>query len=327
MNHGRKSLAKVEVRESGKKTAQDEIEKLAVEIDLSTSWKKHINGSIWVLRPKDAITQAQFSDYISKNQSVVGQLVLNVVFILYSVLIIVKSVHEVAVHSSASGSFPGSVILCVGTIVLTGVVYLSGWLFFAVLLFRNRVQSTFWAKLENQRLTIQWIWQVSFTLACVSFMTARTMSGHCSSTPLNGWRYDPELCNNFADDGIFPPDTFLIMTMTPFLSVTILRETRIAVIGFCWLAIIASLSVCVIHLASFSSLTLLIIYVILSPMILVDILRSSYQQFYINQRLEKAIRDNEEMAAAERANEMRHMIANVAHDLKTVSLFFLVFHS
>ena len=41
--------------------------------------------------------------------------------------------------------------------------------------------------------------------------------------------------------------------------------------------------------------------------------------FFTQRRLKEALLENEKMQEANHANEMRSMIGNVAHDLKTVS--------
>lgn len=52
---------------------------------------------------------------------------------------------------------------------------------------------------------------------------------------------------------------------------------------------------------------------------LVEIRRYALISFVNHLLLKNALEENERMSEAMHANEMRHMIANVAHDLKTVS--------
>jgi signal transduction histidine kinase len=47
-----------------------------------------------------------------------------------------------------------------------------------------------------------------------------------------------------------------------------------------------------------------------------------FENFIRNKRLQEALEENERIQQQDRAIEMRHMIGNVAHDLKTVSFCF-----
>jgi hypothetical protein len=60
-------------------------------------------------------------------------------------------------------------------------------------------------------------------------------------------------------------------------------------------------------------------YIIPSLVALFENHRYNQSLFLVMFALKKAIKDKEDIADQVHATEMRHMIANVAHDLKTVS--------
>ena len=56
-----------------------------------------------------------------------------------------------------------------------------------------------------------------------------------------------------------------------------------------------------------------------STFLLYEIYRQKISLFLLTQSQKNLLEENERLAAETHANELRHMIGNVAHDLKTVS--------
>jgi hypothetical protein len=56
-------------------------------------------------------------------------------------------------------------------------------------------------------------------------------------------------------------------------------------------------------------------------LMLIEMRRQNITYFFVSQRLEVLLSENERLADESLANELRHMIGNVAHDLKTVSYY------
>ena len=69
----------------------------------------------------------------------------------------------------------------------------------------------------------------------------------------------------------------------------------------------------------------IITYFMLFSIIMYENRRQLLSKFILHQNLKIAMRENERSTNNMSANEMRHLIANVAHDLKTVSLFILFY--
>jgi hypothetical protein len=90
-----------------------------------------------------------------------------------------------------------------------------------------------------------------------------------------------------------------------------------------WLSIVAFLLVIILWFNLYNSTVSLIFYVPISLIILTESRRQNLEVFFITQKLEKSLEDNEANAELH-ATELRHMIANVAHDLKTVSIFYYI---
>ncbi len=88
-----------------------------------------------------------------------------------------------------------------------------------------------------------------------------------------------------------------------------------------WITILASLIV-VAGIAAFMDAhrcwTILLAYLISVICLVIDTQIRKIQMFLLTKDLKETLSENERMADENHAQEMRHMIANVAHDLKTV---------
>ncbi len=112
-------------------------------------------------------------------------------------------------------------------------------------------------------------------------------------------------------------DLVLIM-MTPLLLSIVFHSTDWFTTFLCWICGIFFM--CGLYWSSFTGTTLLalLMYVFLSLVLSYEYRRQSLSKFLLSLNLKLLIQENELMADELHANEMRHMIANVAHDLKTV---------
>ncbi len=68
------------------------------------------------------------------------------------------------------------------------------------------------------------------------------------------------------------------------------------------------------------TLTALIAFIPLATLLLYENYRQKVALFLLTQSQKNLLEENERLAAETHANELRSMIGNVAHDLKTVSL-------
>jgi len=76
---------------------------------------------------------------------------------------------------------------------------------------------------------------------------------------------------------------------------------------------------CAVVMEAYDSVVMVSLSVILQIFVWMESRRQSLSYFFVHRQLEQHIRIKEEAADEANAIEMRHMIANVAHDLKTVS--------
>ncbi len=109
--------------------------------------------------------------------------------------------------------------------------------------------------------------------------------------------------------------------LIPIFFCCVMREMRIVLTIAAWSIVMFTLIYCTCLLPSFMSIYALIIYGLASYAIMLDSFKQYLLLYLLSRQLKKTIDVNQELTDQNKATEMRHMIANVAHDLKTVSRF------
>jgi hypothetical protein len=71
-----------------------------------------------------------------------------------------------------------------------------------------------------------------------------------------------------------------------------------------------------------NSLPIFIFYIPFSLIVLIEGRRRELYQFFLCQRYKQLLDENERSSNEHHATELRQMIGNVAHDLKTVSFIY-----
>jgi hypothetical protein len=197
---------------------------------------------------------------------------------------------------------------------VAGIMFLSGW----VLLFIMTGDISSPSSCCLHRDGVQTVFYLS-TLSLFSLISfRRTLQGSCDTDNImNYWNCNPEAAN-----GNPPYDTSFILMLIPIIFSTGMRESRILLSLFGWLAVIATLLVCSLLLQS-NFIYIACLYALISGGIIFDSFRQSFNLFLVNRKLKNTLELNKKLAEQNKATEMRHMIANVAHDLKTVKDFFV----
>lgn len=111
-------------------------------------------------------------------------------------------------------------------------------------------------------------------------------------------------------------EMMLVMSFCPQLLMAILYEPRIYILFICYAAV-GGLMLYSLYTSIFSILPVLIALIIIA-VLLYELHMQRIQSFLTNRRLQAMLHEAERNADAVHAMEMRHMISNVAHDLKTV---------
>lgn len=104
----------------------------------------------------------------------------------------------------------------------------------------------------------------------------------------------------------------------PIVTCFLLRDTHPTAVLISWLIALVTMLLCCIYTQSLSELFSLVTYAVSSATLLLDNYRQNKALYAVVTKLEDTLRDNERLAVEAQALELRAMIGNVAHDLKTV---------
>ncbi len=151
---------------------------------------------------------------------------------------------------------------------------------------------------------------------------ARVYNGKCHS--LN--QLEMYKCNSELSSRALPQEYLLILMINPVVNSIVFKSLRFEHVFLSWIIVIATLVVCVIYANATQSLPAICTYIPTSLLLLFENHRQDLILFFVVKSQKRLLVENKRMSD-EMATEMRHMIANVAHDLKTVSFILLILPS
>ena len=106
--------------------------------------------------------------------------------------------------------------------------------------------------------------------------------------------------------------------LNPMLTFFLLRDTYSAAIFFSWVVAVVILYTFAIVLGSADIAITTTVYVFVSTLIYFDTTHQRSERREVLARLQSALIENGRLAEVEEAKELRAMMGNMAHDLKTV---------
>lgn len=171
--------------------------------------------------------------------------------------------------------------------------------------------------LDSYITHFQTIFIVATTLLAISIPAVNVIISDCSRYPsiiqalLIGWHCD----KNY----IMPMDTLPFYVINPILNVLALNEARVDLILISLILSNTAYFVYSIILNDPHNAIIILGWTVITGVITIDLHIFKIIGFLNHKYLEETLVDNERMAEETRINELRHMIGNVAHDLKTVS--------
>ncbi len=162
------------------------------------------------------------------------------------------------------------------------------------------------------------MWVVGFCTSCALTIAVCVYNGPC---PHGGGGNSEQGCRTSAE-GQMPEGYTMLTAILPALCQTIVRAAR-------WeFTVLSFLIIIVINLSSIISYNLMdslycfIFFLPMCALVMYENQRQSLAVFLLTQSQEDLLEENERLAEEAHANELRHMIGNVAHDLKTVRFLF-----
>ena len=151
----------------------------------------------------------------------------------------------------------------------------------------------------------------------------RVHGGRCRNDDLY---LDMLLCNPNNDTNGLPEETLAQLTLLPIVFHIILRDSQVGTFLISWLVSLCSIGYAGSVMKIRQTTPFLVIYFCYSLIILYDNQRQNLSIFFLAEKLKFSLGENERLADETHASELRHMIANVAHDLKTVRIVYLIYN-
>jgi hypothetical protein len=131
-------------------------------------------------------------------------------------------------------------------------------------------------------------------------------------------------CRKFYG-GLASYGAFLTITsLAPIFLAVGLNEARIDLILLCLVVGNFSCTGLALYFSILDYMAVSLLWIIVSGLICIDMHLSHVENFIRHKKLQEALKENERIQQEDRATELRHMIGNVAHDLKTVSIPYLI---
>lgn len=153
------------------------------------------------------------------------------------------------------------------------------------------------------------VWMLFFNLwFCITLILAAFNT--CESADQIGCRNTPHA---------LPADRMIVGMMLPTLSYLVIRSARWEVVVFTYCMNLAVILFCIYYYDLNKSLVSFWTYFPLSSLALYEYQRQILSLFEASIIQQNILAENERLADEAHSIEMRHMIGNVAHDLKTVS--------
>lgn len=108
------------------------------------------------------------------------------------------------------------------------------------------------------------------------------------------------------------------LTLLPFATFFLIRDTNIPAMIAAWSMCVATLAVTSWLIQSYDYVYSTICYSLIAGFIFIDTAKQNRRIFMLMKKLQVTLKVNEKLAVEAQALELRAMIGNVAHDLKTV---------
>lgn len=160
---------------------------------------------------------------------------------------------------------------------------------------------------------------VCTTLILGMHLIARVRNGECANLDeFHRWSCNPEHSAH-----TLPQGSVLLLMFLPLIYSVALKTIPVTFVIFSWVIVVISLVVAIVATNGFVAVPVVVVYVPLSLTCMYEIHRQNVFLFLVLKK-QQGLLDSNKQLAEETHTDLRFMIANMAHDLKTVSTFKLL---
>lgn len=147
------------------------------------------------------------------------------------------------------------------------------------------------------------------------FLVGRVYNGHCSSNDLvQIWSCNPEESSH-----ALPQDVMFCLLIIPIMASIIFKTVKWQSVLASWLITVGFMSYAIWVGDAVNSIPVLVFYIPISVILMYENYRQDIILFLMSRKKDDLLDENRRLSE-EAQNELRFMIANMAHDLKTVSI-------
>lgn len=129
---------------------------------------------------------------------------------------------------------------------------------------------------------------------------------------------------NLHANSIHFTNSLVLVLLLPFIHKFVFKDSSLKVVLISLFFSVSSLLATIIYNNELDLLISWLVYVCFSFIIIMDGFMFELRMFFITKELKLTLTENKKLASESQANEMRFLIANLAHDLKSV-IFEIVF--
>jgi hypothetical protein len=167
--------------------------------------------------------------------------------------------------------------------------------------------------------SIQWLQAIMILSMCLYFgfmliFRSASASTDCF-TPLGVGDWD---CNPYKDVPMYPMDTAFMLILIPNVFAIVNKDRKIYLTMVAWLIALLSMFASASLLKSKSAIVILVIYFFKSVLIFYDSFRAHFLISKLYDSLKTQMQEKQALLDQQKLNQMKDVIGNVSHDLKTV---------
>eukprot|EP00981_Chlorochromonas_danica_P013024 scaffold5670_cov151-Ochromonas_danica.AAC.1 len=283
--------------------------------------KKHVDA---LGRIRDPFVRDQYHIFNLENQSISSLIIMNSCFLIISTLYFITSLLGII---DLLWMFPHenhhtSLWISAALFMLVLVINVFAWYMRYSISRQVNPQEDGLVVESKKRMVVyqQAVVLVLHVVFCLDLIN-RVVAGPCDND--NNRISYATYCNPVADSKALPGDGSQLVMVVPLLFLLATHGAYFAFALMLWSMSLLTLVFCIVFSSAIASIMSLVIYSMASITTLVLAKRLNLFLFFCGQQLQATLAAREKAVDETNASEMRHMIANVAHDLKTplASLF------
>jgi CheY-like chemotaxis protein len=164
------------------------------------------------------------------------------------------------------------------------------------------------------KVMLQNVFIIGITLLIGFWLLMRVAEGQCEKTlSLNNFSCNP----NQDSDGL-PIETVVVLMLLPMTFCVAFRGTSFSIQLLSWALTLVFVFATAVYVRINQNIPYFLVYAPVSLFLIYESERQNKVIFLVTDRLAQLLEENERLADETHANELRHMVGNVAHDLRTV---------